>query len=128
MAFYCFDASVLVKYYVTEPASAWVRQVIDERDPVNGQAYHIILVAEISRVEVAPGLAIIERVGRLRRTEWDRAYRRFMSQIAHRYAVMPLSPDDFATAVRLPQEHPLKAEDAIQPMTVVRSHGRLAEY
>jgi predicted nucleic acid-binding protein len=63
MAFYNFDASALVKYYVTEPGSTWVRQVIDAQDPVSGQAHHIILVAEITRVEVAAGLAVIERVG-----------------------------------------------------------------
>jgi hypothetical protein len=29
MAFYYFDASALVKYYVTEPGSTWVRQEVD---------------------------------------------------------------------------------------------------
>jgi uncharacterized protein len=104
----------LVKYYVTEPGSTWVRQVIDEQDPVSGQAHHIILVAEITRVEVAAGLAVIERVGRVRRAERDRAYHRFMSQLADRYVIMPLSTDDFATAAYLTQQHPLKVYDAIQ--------------
>jgi predicted nucleic acid-binding protein len=36
MAFYYFDASALVKYYVTEPGSAWVRQLIEERDSETG--------------------------------------------------------------------------------------------
>jgi uncharacterized protein len=128
MAFYYFDASALVKYCVTEPGSTWVRQVIDEQDPVSGQAHHIILVAEITRVEVAAGLAVIERVGRIRRAERDRAYRRFMSQLAHRYAIMPLSPDDFATAAYLTQEHPLKAYDAIQLATALRSHRLVADH
>jgi predicted nucleic acid-binding protein len=43
MAFYYFDASALVKYYVTEPGSTWVRQVIDEQEPISGQTRHIIL-------------------------------------------------------------------------------------
>jgi uncharacterized protein len=92
MAFYYFDAGALVKYYVTEPGSTWVRQVIDAQDPVSGQAHHIILVAEITRVEVAAGLTVIERIGRIRKAKGDRAYRRFMSQLAHRYAMMPLTP------------------------------------
>jgi uncharacterized protein len=128
MALYYFDASALVKYYVTEPGSTWVRQVIDEQDPMSGQAHHIILVAEITRVEVAAGLAVIERVGRIRRAERDRAYRRFMSQLAHRYAIMPLSTDDFATAAHLTQQHPLKAYDAIQLATALRSHRLLADH
>ena len=128
MAFYYFDASALVKYYVTEPGSTWVRQMIDAQDPVSGQAHHIILVAEITRVEVAAGLAVIERVGRIRRAERDRAYRRFMSQLAHRYAIMPLSTDDFATAAHLTQQHPLKAYDAIQLATALRSNRLLADH
>jgi uncharacterized protein len=128
MAFYYFDASALVKYYVTEPGSTWVRQVIDEQEPISGQTRHIILVAEITRVEVAAGLAVIERVGRIRRVERDRAYHRFMSQFAHRYAIMPLSADDFATAAHLTQQYPLKAYDAIQLATALRSHRLLADH
>jgi uncharacterized protein len=128
MALYYFDASALVKYYVSEPGSTWVRQVIDEQEPVSGQARHIILVAEIPRVEVAAGLAIIERVGRITRVERDRAYRRFMSQLAHRYAIMPLSTDALATAAHLTQRHPLKAYDAIQLATALRSHRLLADH
>jgi transposase len=33
MAFYFFDTSAVVKYYVTEPGSAWVRQLIDAWEP-----------------------------------------------------------------------------------------------
>jgi len=71
MAFYYFDASALVKYYVTEPGSTWVRQLIKERETATGQPRHLILVAEITRVEVAAGLAIIERVDRIKKTERD---------------------------------------------------------
>jgi predicted nucleic acid-binding protein len=59
MAFYYFDASALVKYYVTEPGSTWVRQLLNARAAVSALALHVILVAEITRVEVAAGLAVI---------------------------------------------------------------------
>jgi predicted nucleic acid-binding protein len=121
MAFYYFDASALVKYYVTEPGSTWVRQLIEERDPETGQTRHVILVAEITRVEVAAGLAVIERVGRIRRSERDREYRRFTSQLAHRYAIIPLTTGDLETAAELTQHHPLKAYDAIQLAVALRS-------
>jgi predicted nucleic acid-binding protein len=55
MAVYYFDASAVVKYYVTEPGSTWVRQLIDARDPGSVHALHLILVAEVTRVEVAAG-------------------------------------------------------------------------
>jgi len=63
MANYFLDASALVKYYVTEPGSTWVRRLIDGEDPVTGRPLHFMLVAEITRVEVAAGIAVIERIG-----------------------------------------------------------------
>lgn len=120
MALYYFDASALVKYYVTEPGSTWVRQIINEQDPETGHPRHIILMAEITRVETAAGLAVIERVGRIGRATRDRAYHRFMSQIVHRYAIVPLTSEDFATAAHLTQQHPLKAYDAVQLAVALR--------
>ncbi len=47
MVLYYFNASTLVKYYVTESGSTWVREVIDARDSESDRSLHIILVAEI---------------------------------------------------------------------------------
>ena len=126
MAFYYFDASALVKYYVTEPGSGWVRHLIEQRDPETNQHYNIILVAEITRVEVAAGLAVIERVGRIRRWDRDREYRRFTSQLTHRYAIIPMATTDLETAADLTQHHPLKAYDAVQLAVALRYRRVLA--
>jgi len=123
MAIYFFDASALVKYYVTEPGSAWVRCLIDEQNPQTGWWTHIISVAEISRVEVAAGLALIERVGRIHKEQRDREYRRFISQFIHRYTVIPVTTSDLEYAADLTQQHPLKAYDAVQ-LAVALRYGR----
>lgn len=123
MALYYFDASALVKYYVTEPGSTWVRELIDARDGETDQARHVIFAAEITRVEVAAGLSVIERIGRIRRSERDREYQRFVSQLVHRYAVIPLTTDDLERAANLTQHHPLKAYDAVQ-LAVALRHNR----
>ena len=128
MTLYYFDASALVKYYVTEPGSTWIRQLIDAQDSTTGQPHHIILIAEITRVEVAAGLAVIERVGRIRKAARNRAYRRFISQLIHRYAIIPLVAEDFETASRLTQNHPLRAYDAVQLTVALRYHRLLAGY
>ena len=122
MACFYFDASALVKYYVTEPGSTWVRQLIEEQDPASGRIRHLIFVAESTRVEVAAGLSVIERLGRISRSERDREYRRFTSQVAGRYAVIPLTTRDLQTAAQLTQHHPLKAYDAVQ--LAVAAHPR----
>ena len=120
MAVYYFDASAVVKYYVTELGSAWVRQLMEARDPGTGQALHLVLVAEVTRVEVAAGLAVIERVGRMRRAQRVREYQRFTSHLIQRYAIVPLTTDDFVTAAHLTQQHPLKAYDAVQLAVALR--------
>jgi uncharacterized protein len=124
MAVYYFDASAVVKYYVTEPGSGWVRQLIDAQDPGTGHAHHLILVAEVTRVEVAAGLAAIERVGRIRRAQRVREYQRFTSHLIQRYAIVPLTTDDCGTAAHLTQQHPLKAYDAVQ-LAVALRYGRV---
>jgi predicted nucleic acid-binding protein len=128
MALYYFDSSALVKYYVTEPGSAWVRQLIDERAAETSHFRHVILVAEITRVEVAAGLAVIERVNRIRRVERDRAYAHFIAQLVHRYAIIPLTTTDLETAAALTQRHPLKAYDAVQLAAALRSHHGLSAH
>ena len=55
MNFFYFDASALVKRYLTETGSAWVNRVTD---PSAGNS---ILLAEITRVEVAAALAARHR-------------------------------------------------------------------
>ncbi len=126
MPCYYLDASAVVKYYVTEPGSGWVRRLVEGRDPRTREISYVILVAEITRVEVAAGLAVIERVGRIKRLERDREYRRFTSQLAHRYAIIPLRTIDPETAADLTQRHPLKAYDAVQLAVGLRYRGVLA--
>jgi predicted nucleic acid-binding protein len=128
MAVYSFDASAVVKYYVTESGSTWVRQRIEARDPDRAQARHHIFIAEITRVEVAAGLAIMERTGRITRAEREREYRRCNSQLVHRYAIIPLTTGDLETAAHLTQTHPLKAYDAVQLAVALRHRQLLASY
>ena len=128
MAFYYFDASALVKYYVTEPGSTWVRRLIEARETTTGQPLHLIFVAEITRVEVAAGLALIERVDRIKKAERDREHARFTAQLVHRYAIIPLTTGDFEAAAGLTQRHPLKAYDAVQLAVAIRYHYLLAAY
>jgi predicted nucleic acid-binding protein len=127
MAFYYFAASALVKYSVTEPGSTWVRHLVEDRDSET-EWVHTIFVAEITRVEVAAGLAVIERIGRIRRAQRDREYRRFVSQFVSRYAVIPLVTADLEYAADLTQQYPLKAYDAVQLAVALRYARILAAF
>jgi predicted nucleic acid-binding protein len=124
MPIYYFDASAVVKYYVPEPGSLWVGQLLDAQDPVSRQALHVILVAEVMQVEVAAGLASSEPVGRIRRTERLRECQRFTNHLIRRYAIIPVATADFVAAADITQRHPLKAYDAVQLAVALRS-GRI---
>jgi hypothetical protein len=60
--------------------------------------------------------------------ERERAYRRFNSQLVHRYAIIPLTTGDLESAAYLTQTHPLKAYDAVQLAVALRHRQLLAGY
>lgn len=103
-----------------------MRLLVEDQDPETFRWRHVIFAAEITRVEVAAGLAAIARVGRIRKIQRDREYRRFISQFAHRYAILPLRTEDLEYAADLTQQHPLKAYDAVQLAVALRHSRTLA--
>lgn len=61
MAVYYLDTSALVKYYIPETGSAWVRGLIDARI-VEGEWQNVIAVAKVGIVEVAATTAKRQRM------------------------------------------------------------------
>ena len=72
MSLFYLDASALVKRYMREPGSTWVRTLVD--DPAN-----VILTSAISLVEVS-AIAICVRTGKLRPRQGEMAYEEFSSE------------------------------------------------
>ena len=126
MSLYYFDASALIKRYVAETGSTWVRELIERVDPHTGDRINIVVIAEVSIVEVAAALAVIARIGRVRLRDRDREYRRFMSDIIHLYRLLPVATADFHTAAHLTQRHSLRAYDAVQLAVALRHQETLA--
>lgn len=126
MALYYLDASALVKYYILEPGSTWVRALINAMDAQSQQPVHTIFIADISAAEVASAFAVLYRTGRVRRPVWDGAFDQFMDDIDSRYQLIHASRDDFFAAAVLTQHHPLKAYDAVQLAVALRYSRVLA--
>ena len=126
MAFHYLDASALVKYYVLEPGSMWVRGLIDLAGEQIRLSAHSILVADVSVAEVSAAFSILHRVNRLRRMAWDSAYDRFMDDVSRRYQLVGAGRDDFFAAADLARQHPLKAYDAVQLAVALRQHHALS--
>jgi predicted nucleic acid-binding protein len=89
MSVYYFDANVQVKYYLPEPDSTWVRQVVDEVDPA-GNTVNTLFTAEISLVEVAAAFSIVHRVGRIGHRLRDAAFDKYMKGVTTRYQLIPI--------------------------------------
>src|SRR5687767_6806171 len=120
MPHFLFDTSALVKNYVPEPGTTWVRAIL--ADPTT-----IPLISEIAIVEVSAATSILARVGRLRRIQARRAYAEFIEYgIVGKYRFVPLSRPLIATAAELAQKHPLKAYDAAHLATAIHLQHELA--
>lgn len=114
MPMFYLDASAVVKYYVLEPGSTWVRSVVDAKDDLTNAFLHIVMIADVSVAEVGAAFAVLHRLGILRQRTLDAAFDHFMDDVIHRYYLARTVRDRFFEAAHLTQQHPLKAYDAVQ--------------
>jgi predicted nucleic acid-binding protein len=113
MSVHFFDASAIVKRYVREPGSVWVRGVCEARDG-NGNRVNRVAIAEIGRVEVAAAFAVLVRRNEISKSLGKHAYEQFIGEAAEEYRSIRLTPATVHNAAELTQRHPLKAYDAVQ--------------
>ncbi len=109
MATYYLDTSAIVKGYSPETGSKWVESLID---PMEG---HIILLSEISLVEMAAALAAKSRApGGPSIAERDRVLSRFLQDCDEQYQLLGVGRDVIDLAVQLTQRQRLRGCDAVQ--------------
>lgn len=121
MPLYYFDASALVKYYVLEPGSTWIRSLVDVSSSPASSSGNVIAIAEIGQVEAAAAFATLRRTGRLSLKAQRAVYGAlFAATAVSRYQVMPLTSADLVRAANLTQTYPLKAYDAVELAMALR--------
>lgn len=117
MSYLYFDSSALVKRYLTELGSAWV---LAHTDMVAGNT---IVVAEITRVEVAAAFAARQRAsGGISRRERDDALNLLLKHYDTEYQIASLDPTIISRAVNLTQTYRLRGYDAIQLATALATN------
>ena len=127
MNYYFFDTSALVKYYVSEAGSKWVKELVDARLPDETIPANTIFVADVTITESAAAFAVLQRIGRISKRARDGVFRACMVDIAsRRFDRVPVLRIDFQTAADLTQRHPLKAYDAVQLAVALRHNSILA--
>ncbi len=103
MSLYFLDASALVKYYILEPGSTWVRGLADD-------TANTISISDASIAESAAAFAILCRTRRISQRTRESAFHALMRDVARGLLkAMPVMPTDFQLAAYLTQQHPLKA-------------------
>lgn len=112
------DSSALVKRYLEEPGSEWVRSIAAE------SSSHAIIVAETTLVEVASALARQQRSGDITDMQRESRTSLFLADL-ERCEIMALDRDITKSAMHCCHRFSLRAYDAIQLATALALQERL---
>jgi predicted nucleic acid-binding protein len=102
------ESSALVKRYVAEVGSAWVRRL------VAWPVYQVLYTATLTEVEVRSALQRLVREGRLDIAQAQRLTQRVTQHFTRRYQVIRVTRTIVAQAGLVLERHPLRAYDAVQ--------------
>ena len=108
MAAYFFDSSALVKRYVQEVGTTWVRGLTHHRTG------NQILLAHITVVEVTSAVARRRGGKTISSAQASSFLSRFRKHVAGRYTILEITPGLLADATTLANRHELRAYDAVQ--------------
>lgn len=116
MSVYFFDSSALVKRYVQENGSEWVRQA-------TALQKHVILVSRITYVEVLSAFARLQREGKIDSTAISTTRDLFEYDWTNQYQIIEFDQGLADIAGRLVQTYPLRAYDSIQLASALTVHS-----
>lgn len=107
MATYYLDSSAVVKRYVDEAGSAWVRSLCEQPE-------HMIFLSELALVEVSSAFARRQRSGELSAADQRLYLDLFIGDCVQSYQLIPVERVVIDRAVALVQPHGFRAYDAVQ--------------
>jgi predicted nucleic acid-binding protein len=106
-----FDTSALLKQYVTETGSAWVRAYLAQSPAL------ATFTSCLTTIETTCAFARRLRDGTLTPVLYTTVVETFDYDVRYRYNLLDVVPLTLETARRLATEHPLRAYDAVQLAT-----------
>jgi predicted nucleic acid-binding protein len=107
MAAFIFDASGIVKRYLTEIGSGWVQGLTDPN------AAHEIFLTRLTRVEIVAAITRRGRGGPVAAAV-PAILAQFRHDAAHQYTILEIASAVLADAERLAETSGLRAYDAVQ--------------
>lgn len=101
-----FDTSALVKRYVMETGSNWVK-------PYCSMPNRIIAIADIGRVEVTAAFASKLRGKVINQDEYNKIITKFISDANQNYNILPVTSPRIDEAIDLTIRYKLRGYDAV---------------
>ncbi len=117
MSQFYFDSSALVKYYLVESGTLWVRSIIDRRTDLNWE--HKVVASILSVAEVISAFARHRRAKNISSGLYAGVISRFLREGRQRYQLWGVGETIVNLAAQLVQRHPLRAYDAVQLATAL---------
>ncbi len=119
VAVYFLDTSALLKRYVPEIGTSWMQSITDR------QNQHLIIIAQITWVEIYSAIARRQREQSLSGTEAQQISTAFNLHWNEQYFTIPIDSSIIQLAAQLVQQHPLRAYDAVQLATALSIKNQL---
>jgi len=104
---YFLDSSALVRFYVQESGSNWVRSLTDLDE-------NLIYVVSLAKVETISALTRRLRRGDITEAEFDQACNEADADFVNQFRVVDLTNAIIEDAAMLARKHGLRAYDAVQ--------------
>jgi predicted nucleic acid-binding protein len=119
MAYYFIDSSALVKRYVSEIGTAWVRSLTDT------SSKNVIIINRITSIEVVAALARRAKSGSLSASDANYAISRFKSELVTHFRITDLTAILANQAISVAQTRQLRGYDALQLATALFVYDEL---
>jgi predicted nucleic acid-binding protein len=108
MAVFFFDSNTIVKYYISEPGSNWVRGLVNDKN-------NSCLICDISLAEVAAAISQMRQFQPFGRAFVHGTIERFQNDVrSGLFLSHPIDTNTLEHAAAIAETHALKGCDAIQ--------------
>jgi len=112
------DSSAVVKIYIPETGSPWVRSLVEAVTP-EGEWENEIALAKIGIVEVVAAIAKRRRMRDITAEQQKKLIANFLDDCVERFAKFDADDSVIKLAVDLAQRHPLRGYDAVHLATAI---------
>jgi hypothetical protein len=117
MSTYYFDSSGIVKRYVKETGSAWVKAITI---PTSGNE---IFTSLMSGAEVVAAICKSGRMGSITSQAVAQALTAFKGEFRSRFTILHVSDQTIDRAMTLAEKHGLRGYDSVQLATALELHA-----